>query len=257
MSNGNEIIPTRNLDHDAQMPAEWADRMAVYAKQGLNAERSSGNMFSSRNGQLTFGGVAVAGNRMQVVVVGAMHERVYYDKPYAADTPVSPACYAFSFTGEAMTPHEDVDNPINPTCDDCKFNEWKSDPKSGRGKACKEQRRIALLPVSALASPDDIAKATVGYLRIPVTSTKAFSEHVKHLAMRMLPVFAAVTEVELRPDPKNMWAFTFKLIQPITSAELLAALETRHLGELTQMNFPYPKPTAAPAAAAPNSNPKF
>jgi hypothetical protein len=259
----NNVIPPRNLDVTApeqQLPAEWANRMAQYAKQGLAAERVTGNMFSSRNGQLSFGGQAVPNNRMQVIVIGAMHERVWYDKPYAADAPISPACYAFSFTGEDMKPHDEVDNPVNPTCAGCPKDEWKSDPVRGKGKACKEQRRIALIPASALATPDDVAKATVGYLRIPVTSTKAFSEHVKHLGMRLLPIFAAVSEVELKPDPKNMWAFTFKLIAPITQTELLAALETRYLAELKAMDFPYPKAAPAPdpaAAAAANSNRKF
>lgn len=242
---------------NAQLPAAWADKMAQYAKQGLVAERTSGNMFSTRNGVLTFGGVTVPNNRMQVVVVAAMHERVWYSKPYQQDQPTSPACYAFSETGENMAPHPEAEFPVNPVCKGCKYDEWKSDPVRGKGKACKEQRRLALMPVTALATPDDIAKATVGYLRIPVTSTKAFSEHVKHLAMRALPPFAAITEVTLRPDPKNMWAFGFTLIAPITDGGLLEALEQRHIGEQQAMSFPYPKAaTAAPADAAP-TNRKF
>jgi hypothetical protein len=107
-----------------------------------------------------------------------------------------------------------------------------------------------------VGSADEVARATVGYLRIPVTSTKAFSEHVKHLAMRLLPVFAAITEVELRPDPKNMWAFSFKLIRTISNPDVLTALETRHLNEMASMDFPYPKP-AAPTAQTAASNAKF
>jgi hypothetical protein len=147
----NDLIKGRDLD--IELPAEWQDKMAVYAKQGVEAERTTGNMFSSRNGMLAFGGVAVPNNRMQVVVLAAMHERVYYDRPYQADTPTSPACYAFSFTGEAMTPHEEVENPINPTCDGCKYDEWKSDPVRGRGKACKEQPARWEAPTRLRARP--------------------------------------------------------------------------------------------------------
>jgi hypothetical protein len=235
------------------LPPEWQDKMAQYAKTGLVAERIGGNMFSSKGGILTFGGVAVPNNKMQVVIIASMHERVWYSKPYQQDTPQSPECYAFSVTGDNMVPHAEAENPISPQCAGCKFDEWGSDPVRGKGKACKERRRIALMPAGALISADDVAKATVGYLSVSVTSTRAFSEHVKHLAMRALPVFAAVSEVDLHPDPKNMWAYGFKLIAPINNPELLTALETRHLGELSAMQFPYPKPAAPVAAPAATS----
>jgi hypothetical protein len=246
---------------NAQLPAAWQDKMAQYAKTGLASERTTGSMFSTRGGILTFGGQTVPNNRMQVIVVGSMHERTWYSKPWSPDQPASPDCYAFSFDGVGMKPHPEAMNPVSPECKGCKFDEFGSDPIRGKGKACKEQRRLALMPASALSTPDEIAKAQVGYLRIPVTSTRGFSEHVKHCAMRALPVWAVITEVELVPDAKTMWRYLFKLIAPVTQADLLTALELRQAGEMAAIAFPYPKPTPEPpagaAAAASNPNRKF
>lgn len=252
----NDITTTVN----PQLPAAWADRMAAYAKENLANERTAGQMFSTRGGVLTFGGQQVPNNRMQVIIVGSMYERTYYSKPWSPDQPTSPDCYAFSFDGVGTKPHPEVSNPVSAECNGCKFDEFGSDPIRGKGKACKEQRRLALMP-APLMSADDITKATVGYLRIPVTSTKAYSDHVKHCAMRALPVWAVVSEIELVPDARTMWRYLFKLIAPVTQDDLLQALELRQAAETAVIAFPYPKP-AQPGAdqaapAAPGNNRKF
>jgi hypothetical protein len=249
------------ISSNPQLPAAWQERMAAHAKTGLANERATGAMFSTRGGVLTFGGQQVPNNRMQVIVLSAMHERTYYSKPWSPDQPTSPDCYAFSFDGVGMAPHPEAANPVSPECKGCKFDEFGSDPIRGKGKACKEQRRLALMPASALASAEEVSKAQVGYLRIPVTSTKGFSDHVKHCAMRALPVWAVTTEVELVPDAKTMWRYLFKLIAPVTDGALLAALELRQGIEEQAIAFPYPRPAtpaeAAAAAAQQQPNRKF
>lgn len=242
-------LPTHQAAGSVALPGQWENKMAQYAHEGLSNERAPGQLFSTKGGILTFGGIPVPNNRMQVCVLAAMFENVYYPRPYDPNNPESPECYAFSLDGRGMAPHADAEHKQNPTCDGCRWIQWDTGP-GGRGKACKEQRRLALLPAAALSDPKAVEDATVGYLRLPVTSTKAFSEHVKHVGMKGLPVFAVVTDVVLAPDPKTMWKFSFGFVSQITHPEVLAAVEKRHLGERQAMAFPYPKnaqPVQVPA----------
>lgn len=239
------------------LPGDWQARLAANAKVAVENERSVGQFFSAKSGVLSWGGTPVPNNRMQVICVANIYENIFYTQKFQTDAPVPPRCYAFSHDGRDIAPYESVIDPISPTCEKCPNMAWgTADAGQGKGKACKEQRRLALLPVSALHSPEEIMTATVGYLRVPVTSTKQWSSHVKHAALMGMPVWAIITEVILSPDPRVMQRFDFSIVRTITDVALLTALEKRMAVENQAIIFPYSTPTppggqsqgAAPAA---------
>lgn len=235
-----------------QLPAEWANKLAEYAKETATSETLPGNFFTSRSGTLMFGGSVIAGNKMEVCVLASMHENVFYPYAFDPDKPMSPACFAFSFTGKDMVPHPEAEDIQSETCVACPQFVWGSG-ENERGKACKEQRRLALLPAASLASPADVASGIVGLLRIPVTSVKHWATYATQLATAQVPPFAVVTEVSLHPDPKTQVRWQFKHIRNIADPAVLNALENRMHAEKVGMSSPYPrnrqKEEAAPAPA--------
>lgn len=230
------------------LPPEWAGRLAEYAQETQQNEVVGGQFFSTRSGILSFGGTPIPGNTMDVVVVGSLFENVYYPEKFNAEKVKAPLCYAFSLDGNGMVPHDRAAEQQSAECKTCKWNAWGSGD-GGRGKACKNMRRLGLLPISALKTPQETERGTLGYLRVPVTSVKHWSAHAQRLAASGIPPFAAVTRVTLKPDPKTQIRMEFDLIRVIQEATQLEALHKRFQLEKTAIAFPYPDREDDPAPA--------
>ena len=131
--------------------ANWDEEMAKFAKASASLERPQLARISTRGGVLTYLEQKMAGNKMEVIVLSAIVEQAWYPGKFDPNNPTAPDCFAFSETGEEMTPHEKAYKPQAVTCDRCPQNEWGSDKNSpsGRGKACKRKRRILLMPGTA------------------------------------------------------------------------------------------------------------
>jgi hypothetical protein len=236
------------------LPAEWAEKLKGYAVDAQSVERGAGQFFSTKGGVLSFGKLPIPNNLMDVIVLASIHENIYYKEKFSGDKITSPDCYAFSATGLNMAPHADAQNKQAEVCDACPHNKWGSG-EGGKGKACKEVRRLALMPESALLSPREVEASTVGYLRVPVTSVKNWQSHVQACAVKQLPPFAVVTRVSLRPDPRTMFTVQFEVIRPVSDTSVLAAIVARMEAETKRIDFPYPvaqnaeQPTAAATMA--------
>jgi hypothetical protein len=246
-----------NLTAPGNLSADWLAKLAEAAKATQLVEKASSNFFSTKGGTLTWNGMALPGNKMECIVLLPMHENLFYKEKFDASSPASPDCYAFSFDGEAMAPHPEAENPQAKACKDCPNLKWGTSD-NGRGKACRETRRLCLLPSSAAASPQAVAAAEAGLLRVPITSVKHWAALVNKLSVLQLPPFAMITEVSVHNDAKTMFRVEFAAKRAITDEDVLAALMVRIESERNNMSMPYPKREApAPGTAAPAKPGKF
>jgi len=227
--------------------ASWKDKLKGYAQEAeavADASGTGGGGFkvSAKKGKLHYDGQPVAGNVLDVVVVESVMENAYYDADFDPDNPRSPVCFAFGKSEEDMVPHESSKEPQHDTCKGCPMNEFGSADK-GRGKACKNIRRLALLPAKPLEA-EVLGKAEVAYMKIPVTSTKGFNNYVKRLSNQFsLPPFAFVTQLGCVDDDKTQFKVTFEDLARIDGDdELMAALVERHEQEAENILFPYQPP---------------
>lgn len=222
------------------LPAAWAAKLAGQAKDAAASERPSVSKIGLRAGQITYGGQPVKGNILPCIILAAGFRNVYYDKPFDPNNLSNPACFALSIDGEGMEAHENVPDGNVPEdsdekdrasprdCVGCAFNDWGSDPKGGRGKACKETRRIIVLPADALDGPDECKKAEMAIIDIPVTSGKNYSNFVNGLAASAnVPPWACLTNVSTQLDAKSQFKVTFTPIEVVGSVEVLEVLEAR------------------------------
>lgn len=217
----------------------WQEKMKQYAVQAAATERPSGQFFSIKSGVLAFGGVPIPNNTMDVIVLASLHENVFYPSRYNAEKSEGPRCFAFSHTGENMTPHNLAVEQQAAACKSCPKNAWGSDPSGGRGKACKNVRRLSILPGSAVQDPEKVMKATVGYLRVPVTSVAAYQRFVAGCASVSMPPFAMMCRVRVVPDAKTQVRVEFEALGAVTDQHVLEKLIERHEAELTLIDFPY------------------
>lgn len=233
--------------------AKWDDRMAKYATEVAATEKTSGKFISTKGGVLTYGGAQMPGNKMTVVILDHIMENHLYSSDYDAGNPSSPVCFAFGRNGDEMAPHDDSSEPQNDACKGCPANQWGSAEK-GRGKACKNIRRLAMLTEEGL---EDIESAEVAYLRVPVTSVRAWAGYVQSIATNMRrPPFGVVTEIGIVPDPSSQFRLTFTHVQNIEEDDVLEALEARREKVGCEIDFPYAVYEAAPAPKAAKFAPK-
>ena len=226
----NQVVNTPS-NQIAGLSSERFAALAQQAKDAAAAERPSVSKISLKSGIISFGGQPVKDNRLDVIIVATSYKNAFYKGRYDPNNIVNPDCFAFADSDEAMVPDSNVSKPEHPTCEGCPRAEWGSDLNGGRGKACKETRRIALLPGSVLSEADPVEAIKVGELAIvdvPVTSVKNYSQYLNILAASIgLPAHAVLTELSAQPDAKTQFKVMFKGISPVPSDAALDAIEAR------------------------------
>lgn len=169
------------------------------------------------------------GDEMTVVVVATAYEHAYYDNPYNPDDPQPPGCFALGVDEDDLAPHPDSPAPQADTCAECWANEWGSS-NTGRGKACKNSRRLALLA----AGEDGIAFGETPILRVPPTSLRNWSGYAKRsVKVTQRPTYGLITKIGF--DENADWeTLTFELAGKIEDPEVMAqVIEARKAAEST------------------------
>jgi len=194
-------------------PEDVRASLAKYAKAAAASEKHSGggSFISTKNGEYTYQGDALD-NPLRAVVVDFAHVNAYYEGAFDPNSPATPVCFAIAKSPEdpdedvehSMAPHPDAADPQAETCRECWANAWKS-ADNGRGKACKNMRRLALVAAgvdrgegveTSLEGVD--ANAEVAMLNLPPSALKYWGGFTKKLANVMgLPPFAVVTDLEI------------------------------------------------------------
>lgn len=226
---------------------KWDEELARMATESAAQETVSSSFLSVRGGRLTFRGNEVPGNTLNVVVLASIHENLFYADRFDADNPAPPVCFAFGEIDKGMEPHEESSEKQSADCASCPQNVFGS-ADTGRGKACKNSRRLALITEDDL---EDVAAAEMAQLKLSVTSVKNWSNYVSAIASTMKrPPFAVVTEISVIPDSKTQFKICFKPVGQITDGDILQAIMDRRPAALEAMMQPYQPPQAKPEPPA-------
>jgi hypothetical protein len=127
------------------------------------------------------------------------------------------------------------------------MNEFGS-AERGKGKACKNIRRLGLIAASPL-NEETVEKGEVAYLKTPVTSVKGWASYVRTLeALNHLPPLGVVTEIGAVPDPKSQFKLTFNFVSNIPD-KLMQSVMDRHDEVANAIEFPYAPPSSEPVVA--------
>lgn len=232
----------------ARWDAELAKEAEVAA--AMEANTGGGQFISTRGGKLSVDDAPVPGNRMAVHIVDHVFENVFYEGDFDPDSPSSPTCYAFGRDEKEMAPHPKVveaGTAVSERCAGCPNNEFGSADK-GRGKACKNTRRLALLPAGTydergklklIADPEAHLSANIRFMKLPVTSVKGFAGFVKSVAGTLkLPPHGIVTKVSVEPDAKTQHKVVFEPVSKLADSVGAAIMKRREEAKAT-IEFPY------------------
>lgn len=245
---------------DENKLATYDEQLAALAREAVDqASKGGGGLpfFSIRGGSLTFGGDAIPGNEIAVVLVDSIYEHVYYPGRFDPEERQGPTCFAFGRDPGVMAPHEDAEDAQSTACRGCPMDEFGS-AEYGKGKACKNRLRVAVLSVGSFdrdgnfepSSAEDVASGEVAYLNVPVTSTKAYDKYIKGLVkVHGLAPQAAATAVRVSPDPRNQVRVEFELLDRLPNDVVGAVLSKLALVR-EEIETPYQAPSGDPAEPA-------
>jgi hypothetical protein len=239
------------------MPAGVLARLAEDAKLAAASERPAVGNFSTQSGVLSYSGTPVPGNKIELVIMTAAFRNVWYAGKFDRNNIVAPNCFALSLADANMQPHANVQEPAAASCAGCPNNEWGSDPNGGRGKACKQSRRLIMLPADAIdKGADAVMNAEFAKMDIPVTSVKNYSSYVNSLAASAnVPTYAAITEVSIVPDMKTQFKINFRPMRVLPNEDVLNAVLKRMDGAKALALEPYAETALLADAAAPVEEP--
>lgn len=234
--------------------ANWDEELAKYAQQTAETEANTGSgfpTFSTAAGVLSLNDAPLPGNQMAVVILDTTFENVYYEGSYDAKNPQPPICFAQARKDVDLVPHDTVverGQAQAEACEGCPMNEWGS-ADTGRGKACKNQRRLVVIPAGSFAKngdftpiedPAHFAKAEAAFLKVPVTSVKGYAAYVKQIAITLRrPPFAVITRVSVVPDAKSQFLVQFEALEEIADPAMFQALLDRHEAAAAEPPPPY------------------
>lgn len=150
--------------------------------------KPSGNTISTKGKQFKLPDGTISAGPMRAIVLDWVSYNAHYDGAYDPNKPKPPTCFALGDL-ETLTPSANAPNRQSDKCAGCPKNEWQS-AATGRGKACKNQYRLAIIPEN-LGAPDVKGMYT---LTVSPTGMKAFEAFVRTASKDLgaLPIRCAV-----------------------------------------------------------------
>lgn len=232
----------------------WAEKMAQSAKEVAEMETAGSNIISIKGGVMQMNGDPIPGSEMDVVIIGVVTERRLYKTQYDPDVITLPACYAQSITGVDMRPASNAPEQQSESCRTCPMDQFKT-ASNGKGKACKESRKMLVIPVSNI-DDEKKAKGESGLISIPITSVKKFwGPYVKGLsAQHQRPPWAVVTTIKASPDNKTILRVEFTLKALLTEEQLAIVFPLVNPAEESLMS---PLDYETNEESAPKANTKY
>lgn len=194
--------------------------------QAARLPAGEGNKISIRGGKFTYRG-ANLGDELTVVIVAFGFENAFYTESFDPDDRRPPACAAVGFDQAALVPMANAPERQAASCAECEHNKWGSAEK-GRGKACKNVIRLALIGAAELDA--DPSAIDVLRLDVPPTSNANFNKFVKG-ADKVLhrPPEGLITVISFDDDPDLDYPkLLFRTApEPLLSGEHIALVEQK------------------------------
>ena len=129
----------------------------------------------------------------QAVIVDFVARNEMYEGTYNKNDIQPPICFSIGEKPSEMVPSPKSPEKQSEACSACPMNQWKSSG-TGNGKACKNLRMLALLPIDAEAD------TPIWILKVSPTGIQAFDKYVTTLSAQTgLPPVGVITTIGFDP----------------------------------------------------------
>jgi len=251
--------PAKSAGKAGTAIVRWDEKFSKYAKESkeqvANVGTGGGVSVSFGHGTITVAGSVIKSGKMECVVVGSCALNKWYKTQYNPDDRQPPDCYALAVISDDpdMAPHAQASDKQSAKCADCEKNQFGT-ANTGRGKACGNTIRLALLTGEDASDAESVAAAELATASVSPTNRKYYSEYVDTLLEEHgRPPWAVVTEVQSHHDDKTQIRLEFRMVSLIEDDDVLTALEKRFLKVQDFLQKPFSAPierAKAPASKA-------
>lgn len=196
----------------ANLPVNYAEQLAKEAAEiSKRIATPSGDRirFNSNRSLITPDGNE--GEELEVVVVDFVSSNLFYDGPFDRDNPQPPGCFAIGVEPSLLVPSPNSPNKQSETCSACPNNQFGS---AGKGKACKNTRLLAVMPVAM-----DGDEPPIWIMSVPPTSMKAFDSYVSTLASKHKTIPIGVVTRIVLDQTVQFAAPRFSVVRPLKAEE--------------------------------------
>ena len=211
MSNSKAII-----DYEKQLKEEAAHLKETLSAPSSNKISTKGKLFTLPDGSTNNG-------PLECVILDYLSYNSWYPGAYDPQNLSAPSCWAIGRVVADLAPSEHAPDKQGTTCDengDCPQAKWNS-AAVGKGKACKNIRRLIIVPPGANADTEPMT------LEVSPGAIRAFDAYVTKVNQQYgsLPI-RVVTSIGFDAN-KTYPSLTFSNPQPHDNLELMMALRQR------------------------------
>lgn len=197
----------------------WQEQLKQeLATVGETIEPPSSNRISTKGKVFTLPDGRSSANPLNLIVAEYVAHNTYYKSAWNPNVRAKPACWAIGKNVNDMVPSDKVPTPQHTDCKTCPMGQFGSAPNGGRGKACKNTRKLLVLPVGFDEKTEPMT------LDVSPTGLKSWNKYVDLLAKQyaMLPI-QVVTEVKFDPN-QSFPSLQFDFVEQHANVELALRL---------------------------------
>lgn len=181
-----------------------------------------------------------------IIKANAQLSKTWYESGWDETSNNPPDCAS----ANGVMPDAGVPKRQSDLCATCPKNAWGSAPSGGKGKACGDHRRLAVVPLA------DLRNETFGgplLLRCPAASLQDMAAFDSRYKAMGYPYFTMGLKIGFDPA-ESFPKFTFNAIRPLSQDEGVIVVELRNSPEtarvITESSAPAVAAVAAPAQGA-------
>src|SRR6185436_4284715 len=182
-----------------------------------------------------------------ILKANAALSKTWYEDGWDENSNASPDCAS----ANGIIPDQGVPKKHSNVCATCPRNAWGSAPNGGKGKACGDHRRMAIVPLT------DLRNETFGgplLLRCPAASLQDLAAFNARYHQMGYPYFSMGIKVSFDPA-ESFPKFKFDAIRPLTEAEAAIVIEMQKSPDVARVISEGTAP--APAQVAQAAQPVF
>ena len=181
-------------------------------------EPPSGYMISTKAKTFTLPDGSANAGPLVCVVLDWVTANTYFEGIYNPKDVKPPVCWAIDNEPSKAKPSKHATKPQGDLCKECKQNEWNSAPGDSKGKACKNTRRVLVVPANATE------KTQPWVISVSPTGLKYFDKYVNSLADTGTHPIEVVTEISFEPSEAYP-SLRFEVTEKHDNVEMMWALK--------------------------------
>ncbi len=182
---------------------------------------------------------------VEVVILkaNAQLSKTWYENGWDENSNAPPDCAS----ANGIVPDQGVPKKQSNVCATCPRNAWGSAANGGKGKACGDHRRMAIVPLTDLRN-ESFGGALL--LRCPAASLQDLAAFNQRYHQMGYPYFSMGIKISFDPA-ESFPKFKFDAIRPLTEAEAQIVLAMRDSPEVARVVNEGSAPAPAAAQNAP------